>query len=352
MRLFLSRGQRALVTGGIKDGRPAIASGASGSRHQEFSPRHVRIQRGSSRRPSRHADQVHDRGLHGRRERYVLVPLAGSISSCMLVVAFRHQLAVSPCLMTGRATGRSTRNLLRWCVLTGALMPAMIQGSGVIVHIIRSSANFRCRESLLTRRAKTALSKYSKGLSKEVSPEACASSGSHPVGSRPIPPGPASRENRPPRTAPTTRGRAGSHGVARRHTDRQAGKAEGSGGPCRRPPGPITRGRTTGAEHEVGTGTGADRRSGCSWSVPGGARRHAERLELAFAAYRRSSARSRSRLRKWSRRGCRKRRHIADRARAPCCSPQVPGRDRPSPSRTDRGCRRRSVSRATSIALA
>jgi NAD(P)-dependent dehydrogenase (short-subunit alcohol dehydrogenase family) len=83
-----------------------------------------------------------------------------------------------------------SQNLFPAVRLDRALLPKMLeQGSGVIVHITSIRRQLPLPESTIAyAAAKAALSNYSKGLSKEVSPKAFAWSGSRRAGSRPKPP--------------------------------------------------------------------------------------------------------------------------------------------------------------------
>ena len=78
------------------------------------------------------------------------------------------------------------QNLLAAVRLDRALVPSMVeQGSGVVIHVTSIQDRMPLPEATIAyAAAKAALSNYSKALSKEVSPKACASSASRPAGSR------------------------------------------------------------------------------------------------------------------------------------------------------------------------
>jgi NAD(P)-dependent dehydrogenase (short-subunit alcohol dehydrogenase family) len=98
------------------------------------------------------------------------------------------------------------QNLLAAVRLDRALLPLMIQqGSGVIIHIASIQSRLPLPDATTAyAAAKAALSNYSKALSKEVSPKACASCASRPAGSRLVAPSALSRRSRAA-TAPTTK---------------------------------------------------------------------------------------------------------------------------------------------------
>ena len=119
-------------------------------------------------------------------------------------------------------------NLLPAVRLDRALLPAMIeQGSGVIVHVTSIQRQLPLPASTIAyAAAKAALSNYSKGLSKEVSPKGVrvvrvspgwveTSAATALIGRLAA----GSRQRR-------ADGAAGSHGFARRHPDRTTGKAQ------------------------------------------------------------------------------------------------------------------------------
>jgi len=75
--------------------------------------------------------------------------------------------------MTANGTRRLDQNLFAAVRLDRALLPLMIeQGSGAIIHITSIQGRMPLPEATLAyAAAKAALSNYSKGLSKEVSPK-------------------------------------------------------------------------------------------------------------------------------------------------------------------------------------
>ena len=99
--------------------------------------------------------------------------LAALTSLSTLLAAHPRRPAVSRCLTTTCGRGNSTLNLLPAVRLDRALLPAMIeQGSGVIVHVTSIQRQLPLPASTIAyAAAKAALSNYSKGLSKEVSPK-------------------------------------------------------------------------------------------------------------------------------------------------------------------------------------
>src|ERR1700704_1391518 len=129
------------------------------------------------------------------------------------------------------------QNLFPAVRLDRALLPAMLdQGSGVIIHITSIQGKLPLPEATLAyAAAKAALSNYSKGLSKEVSPK----------GIRVVRVSPGWVETEAAvrlvtelakNTGTDYEGaRPGFDEVTRRHSDRTAGEAERSGGPRRVP---------------------------------------------------------------------------------------------------------------------
>src|SRR5258708_3337357 len=98
---------------------------------------------------------------------------AASKSSCMSSVDHPRQPVASRRLMTANGKKALDQNLFAAVRLDRALLPLMIdQGSGVIVHVTSIQGRMPLPEATLAyAAAKAALSNYSKGLSKEVSPK-------------------------------------------------------------------------------------------------------------------------------------------------------------------------------------
>jgi len=111
--------------------------------------------------------------MRGSRRRGAAAARRPSKSSCMSSVDHPRQPVASRRLMTANGKRRWIRICSRRWRLDRALLPLMIdQGSGAIIHITSIQGRMPLPEATLAyAAAKAALSNYSKGLSKEVSPK-------------------------------------------------------------------------------------------------------------------------------------------------------------------------------------